>query len=137
MTTSRTIAGLAGPMLIALTISELLNPRLFDHNIAPVTYLSGSVWFLAGLAILRVHNRWSRAWPVAVTLVGWFAVVLGALRMFAPELAAQGASTGPTATITQAVLLAVGALLTYRAHGGEIGRPERVQMGELPEGWAP
>jgi hypothetical protein len=137
MRTSRTIAGLAGPMLIALTISELLNPRIFDANIAPVTYLSGSLWFLAGLAILRVHNRWSRAWPVVVTLVGWFAVVLGALRMFAPELAAQGASTGPTATVTQAVLLAVGAFLTYRAHGREADRSELARVGELSESWAP
>lgn len=136
MKTSRTIAGLAGPMLIAMTISELLNPRLFDANIAPVTYLAGSLWFLGGLAILRVHNRWSRAWPVAVTLVGWFAVILGALRMFAPELAAQGASTGPTAAVTQAVLLAVGAFLTYRARGREVDEPERAKMGELSKGWA-
>lgn len=136
MKTSRTIAGLAGPMLIALTISELLNPRLFDANIAPVTYLSGSIWFLGGLAILRVHNRWSRGWPVAVTIVGWFAVILGAVRMFAPELAAQGASTGPTAAITQAVLLAVGGFLTYQAHGREVVGSRRAQVGELPEGWA-
>ena len=136
MKTSRTIAGLAGPMLIALTISELLNPQIFDANIAPVTYLSGSLWFLGGLAILRSHNRWSRGWPVVVTIVGWFAVVLGAVRMFAPELAAQGASTGPTATVTQAVLLAVGAFLTYRAHDREVDGPERAWVGEYSEGWA-
>lgn len=132
MTASRTIAGLAGPMLIALGLSELLNPRLFDTNIAPVTYLSGSLWLLAGLAILRAHNRWTRGWPVAVTIVGWFAVVLGATRMFLPELAAQGAAAGPTAAVTQAVLLAIGALLTFQAY-----RPVDVtasaEIGELSE----
>ena len=38
--TSRTIAGLYGPMLVVMTVTEMLNPRTWDNTIAPVTDLS-------------------------------------------------------------------------------------------------
>lgn len=59
MTNSKRIAGLLGPTLIAVTISEseFINPHLYEHQIAPVVYLSGTLLFVAGLSIVRVHNR--------------------------------------------------------------------------------
>ncbi len=138
MKTSQTIAGLAGPMLIALTVSEMLNPRTWDDNIAPVTYLSGSLWFLGGVAIVRAHNRWIRGWPLAVTLVGWFALVLGALRMFAPQAAQQGAANDVTVIATQVILLVFGGFLTYKAYGPDRPRATHaVAPGRFSEGWAP
>jgi hypothetical protein len=61
MADSRRIAGLLGPTLIALILSEneFINPHLYDHQIPPVVYLSGTLLFVAGLATVRVHNRWS------------------------------------------------------------------------------
>src|ERR1039458_1260312 len=52
---------------------------------SPVTYLVGILLFVAGLAIVRAHNRWIRGWPVLVTLVGWAAIFGGLFRMLAPE----------------------------------------------------
>jgi hypothetical protein len=46
---SRQIARIVGPTLIALGISEALNP-------APVVYLNGTLLFVAGLAIVQAHN---------------------------------------------------------------------------------
>jgi hypothetical protein len=79
MTSSKRIAGLLGPTLIAMTISEseFISPHLYEHQIAPVVYLSGTLLFLAGLSIVRVHNRWTGGWPVLVTLMGWLAILGG------------------------------------------------------------
>ena len=57
---SRRIAGLLGPTIIVMIVSEfpLVQPRLYDAQIPPVVYLSGVLMFVAGLAIVRAHNRW-------------------------------------------------------------------------------
>ena len=41
MADSRQIAGLVGPSLIALTIPEAINDRVFITQTAPVVYLNG------------------------------------------------------------------------------------------------
>jgi 1,4-dihydroxy-2-naphthoate octaprenyltransferase len=80
-------------------------------------YLSGALLFVAGLSIVRAHNRWPRSWPVLVTLTGWFALLLGLLRMFAPALYQQGAQGhGTTLLGFEAALLGLGLFLTYRAY---------------------
>jgi len=119
MTDSRRIAGLVGPTITALILSEneFMNPHLYDLQIPPVVYLSGTLIFIAGLSIVRVHNRWSAGWPVLVTLTGWFCICLGLFRMFVPEVYEQGAKGNPTAVLAgEALLLGVGVLLTYKAY---------------------
>jgi len=115
MTSSKQIAGLIGPTLIAVTISEALNFHIWATNIAPVTHLNGTLLFVAGLSIVRAHNRWTRGWPVMVTLVGWVVILGGLYRMFAPE-----APQAPQSTPTYAGLLvscAIGIFLTLKAYG--------------------
>jgi hypothetical protein len=57
---SRRIAGLIGPTMIVMIVSEfpLVQPHLYDAQIPPVVYLSGVLMFVAGLAIVRAHNPW-------------------------------------------------------------------------------
>ncbi len=38
-----------------------------------------------GLLIVVSHNIWVSAWPVLITLFGWFLVLQGILRVFWPE----------------------------------------------------
>jgi len=114
MTDSKRIAGLIGPTVIALTLSEAMNFHIWSTNIAPVTYLNGTILFVVGLAIVRAHNRWIRGWPVLVTLTGWFAILGGLFRMFAPD-----APQAPQNAISYAgliVLLTVGIVLTFQAY---------------------
>jgi hypothetical protein len=85
MSTSRAIAQLVGPTLVIITVSETINLRIWAVNLAPVTYLNGLAFFVAGLAVVRAHNRWARTWPVLVTISGWGLLALGLFRMFAPE----------------------------------------------------
>jgi hypothetical protein len=116
---SKTIAGLAGPTLVVLTLSEAMNFHIWSVNIAPVTYLNGFILFVAGLAIVRVHNRWTVGWPVMVTLLGWGVLLGGLYRMFAPE-AQQAGDTAPTYVVL-AIGLVVGIVLTFNAYAR--GRP--------------
>jgi hypothetical protein len=121
MENSRHIAGLLGPSIIAMTLSEALNAHIWVANIAPVIYFNGSVLFIAGLSIVHAHNRWIRSWPVIVTLVGWFVMLLGLFRMFAPELYLQGVqNASDMMTISSAIMLCpIGIYLTFKAYGRE------------------
>ena len=94
MANSKQIAGLVGPTLVAMLVSEfpLVQPHLYDSQIPPVVYLSGVLMFVAGLAVVRVHNLWVRDWTVLVTLTGWFFLVLGLVRMFAASQYPQAAA---------------------------------------------
>jgi hypothetical protein len=107
---------LIGPTLIVLGISEALNFRIWASNIAPLIYLNGLLLFVAGLSIVRVHNQWTRGWPVMVTLVGWIAILGGLFRMFAPE-AQQAGQNAPTTVISASLVGAIGLVLTLKAYG--------------------
>jgi uncharacterized membrane protein HdeD (DUF308 family) len=92
---------------------------LYDSQIPPVVYLSGTLMFVGGLAIVRAHNRWVRDWTVLVTLSGWFLLVLGLFRMFAAG-AYRSASADTAATtfmVLEGVLGVVGLILTIKAYG--------------------
>ena len=115
MMSSREIAQLVGPMVVAVTLSELFHLPLWATNLPTVTYLSGALLFLAGVAILRIHNLWVRGWPVLVTLVGWASALGGLYRMFAPKAPQAPVEWSSYAGI--AILCTMGCFLTYRAYG--------------------
>ena len=117
---SRRIGGLLGPTVIALTLSESpwVQPHLYDSQIPPVVYLSGALFFVAGLAIVRAHNIWTLRWPVLITVLGWCALLLGLVRMFAagqyPQQAPENAMGFAAFELAGT---AAGVFLTYRAYG--------------------
>ncbi|HXI65280.1 MAG TPA: hypothetical protein VNH14_12325 [Gemmatimonadales bacterium] len=94
MTNSKRIAGLLGPTIVAMIVSEfpLVQPHLYDAQIPPVVYLSGVLMFVGGLAIVRAHNHWMPDWTVLVTLSGWFFLALGLFRMFAASMYQRGSA---------------------------------------------
>jgi len=114
MTNSKQIAGLIGPTIMALSVSEAMNFHIWASNIAPVTYLNGTLLFVGGLSIVRAHNRWIVGWPVMVTLVGWVAIFGGLFRMFAPEAQQAGQNSFTYAALV--ALFALGAFLTFKAY---------------------
>jgi cytochrome bd-type quinol oxidase subunit 2 len=129
MTTSKMIAALMGPTLAAISAAMLLNlgslPALTEElSREPMLILvSGVLLFVAGLAIVRVHNRWAAGWPVLVTVLGWLAVAGGVVRMLFPiQLASIVTLVGRNASAVSAalvVLLAVGAFLSYKGYSRE------------------
>lgn len=119
MVDSKRIAGIVGPVLVAIILTEnpFVNPHLYDDQIPPVVYLSGVLLFVAGLFTVRAHNRWSGGWPVLISLLGWLAAALGLVRMAVPHtyISNYTAQSG-LVLATEAVLLAAGIFLTFKAY---------------------
>jgi hypothetical protein len=114
MGNSRQIARIVGPALVALAITEAINIDIFAGNAAPVVYLSGTLLFVAGLAIVQAHNRWTKDWSILVTLTGWILFLGGLYRMFAPEAPQVSKSVAADAMFT--ALIAIGGFLTYKGY---------------------
>jgi uncharacterized membrane protein HdeD (DUF308 family) len=117
---SKEIAGLVGPTIVAIVLSEfpLVQPHLYDAQIPPVVYLSGVLMFVGGLAVVRAHNHWARNWTVLVTLSGWFLLALGLFRMFAADLNRRGYANTSSSVfmVVEAVLLILGLIMTFKAY---------------------
>ena len=109
---SRQLAGLVGPVMVALGATEALNIDMFAGQIPPVVYLDGTILFVVGIALVRAHNRWSWSWPTLITITGWILLGGGLYRMIAPE--APQASANALAYGMFAVMIVVGLLLTYK-----------------------
>lgn len=114
MADPRHIAGLAGPTLMAVTLSEALNLDIWSGVSPTLVYLNGVLLFVAGLAIVRTHNVWSRHWTVMVTLLGWAALLAGLARMFAPHAPQLGETPSTYGVI--GLLFLVGGVLTFQAY---------------------
>lgn len=120
MSNSKQIAGIVGPTIVAMVVSEfpLVQPHLYDAQIPPVVYLSGTLMFVGGLAIVRAHNRWARDWTVLVTLSGWFFLALGLFRMFAAGAYQRNSANTSARTfmILEGLLAVVGLIMTFKAY---------------------
>ena len=119
MEDSKRIAGIVGPVLVAIILTEnpFVNPHLYDDQIPPVVYLSGVLLFIAGLSVIRAHNRWTVGWPVLISLLGWLAAALGLVRMALPHAYLSTETTqGGAILVAEAALLAAGVFLTYKAY---------------------
>ncbi len=126
--TSKTIAGLLGPTLVATALMILLNLGAMSGVIdelskSPMLFiLAGYAAFVPGLAIVYFHNRWTGGWPILITLVGWLSVIVGLIRMVFPlQLAGVMAKAGPSLHVVLPVVgfvfLLIGGALTFKGYG--------------------
>ena len=92
MQTSKFIARLIGPFLVAIGAGLLVNGDVMQAMAAEflkspaLIFLSGLLTLTAGLAIVNTHNVWAADWRVIVTIFGWLGVLGGALRIVFPQL---------------------------------------------------
>jgi hypothetical protein len=115
-----------GPTLIALAAALLINLGSMSALVESVSrdpalvLISGVLSFVAGLAVVRVHNHWAGGWVVLVTILGWLLVIGGLVRMLFPIwLAGMAASLVLSAgfIVGEAiVLLVVGGFLSWKAY---------------------
>ena len=117
---SKQIAALLGPTVVAMLVAEfpLVQPHLYDAQIPPVVYLTGVLMFVAGLAIVRVHNVWARNWTVLVTLCAWSFLLLGLVRMFVADQYRQltASTSSGVFILLEACLLVVALVITFKAY---------------------
>jgi uncharacterized membrane protein len=123
MPTSIFLAKLIGPIFLAVGAGLIANAavyrKLAEEALASyaLIYVSGILTMTAGMALVLSHNVWVADWRVLITLLGWLAIVGGALRIVMP----QGTQTVGRSvlkhpqglTIGAVVWLAIGALLCF------------------------
>ena len=86
---SRYIAGLIGPVMLAIGASLLFNRGLLDEIAVEVardkagTFLSGLLLLCAGLGIVQLHQT-MQGWPAVVTVIGWLTVISALARIIFP-----------------------------------------------------
>jgi len=129
MATSKSIAALLGPTLIASGASIFLNldawPGMVDQvfHDPGLVFVSGYLLFVAGLAIVYFHNQWKGGWPVVVTVLGWLAVVGGLVRILFPtrlaEIATRAVQTAGVMPMAALLTLVIGAFLSFKAYRRE------------------
>jgi uncharacterized membrane protein len=85
------IARLIGPLFATIGVGMLTNTETYRRiaqeylSNPAIIYFSGILILLIGLAILNVHNGWTRDWRSAVTFIGWLMTVVGVWRIIAPQ----------------------------------------------------
>jgi len=123
MQTSIFLARLIGPVMALVGISLLMNEMAFRKmameflRSPALIFFSGMILMSAGLAVVLSHNVWVLNWPLIITLLGWIAVVSGALRVFAPDRALKigkkAIASKEIITVAAAFWLVIGAVLCY------------------------
>jgi hypothetical protein len=123
MATSIFLAELIGPVCLVIGLSLFINGAglralLFEFIDSPaLIFLSGIITMTAGLAVVLTHNVWAADWRVLITIIGWLAVVGGAIRIAIPqqtiELGRTMLTNEYTVPIVMGIYLVIGAVLTY------------------------
>ena len=115
---SKSIAGIVGPTLIVMVFSEMKfwNPTLYDSQIAPLIYLNGVLLFVAGLAIVRSHNIWTKSWQTLITIIGYVLIMIGLLRMLFPQTQEEQFENNYSIMIFEIALILIGIFLTIKAY---------------------
>ena len=123
METSIVIAKIVGPLFLIVGAGIFINVEHYrrlvaDFAASPLSiYTSGTIAIVLGLLVITFHNVWQWHWPVIITLLGWAALLKGAVRVIAPRFvisrAQQYARNTNTVLITALVTLVLGGVLTY------------------------
>jgi uncharacterized membrane protein len=91
MDTSIFLARLIGPLYVVAGLGLLLNQTHYRDMLrnlpadSMVSYLSGFLALIFGLAVLQFHNLWVADWRVVLTLLGWLGLAKGILLLVFPK----------------------------------------------------
>lgn len=108
------LSGIMGPVLIALSVSEYLNFKIWQSVNPVVVYLNGLVLFILGLVAVQRHNIWNSDWTLIITIISWLCLMLGLFRMFFPKFKQLGRNWISNAILI--VLFILGCFLTQKAY---------------------
>ncbi|WP_421724363.1 hypothetical protein [Bauldia sp.] len=114
MDTSRNIAAIMGPTIMAATALETLNFHIWEGIHPTTVFNNGILWFTGGLAVVWFHNLWVRDWRVIVTLLGWLSLIAGLFRMAFPDGPQAAPGIGAYAVI--GLLFLAAAVISWMAY---------------------
>ncbi len=95
METSVILAKILGLLCTILGVGILVNRRTFAQaadaffNNTGLTLLGGLVTLIIGLVIVALHNIWQGNWGLIITILGWLAMIKGAVLFIRPQLLAK------------------------------------------------
>ncbi|MDP1834349.1 MAG: hypothetical protein Q8K75_00320 [Chlamydiales bacterium] len=129
MDTSIFLARLLGLYLVLMIIGVLIN-RIFYQQVIDNIIVSpaliafqGAMALLGGLAIVLYHNRWAPDWTVLVTILGYWMILQGLVRLWFPlqftDLIRQ-LRTGNAIYIILGIMGVIGLFLLYEGFAQDI-----------------
>ena len=85
------LAILAGSAIFVVGLSLFINPYVSTVmsdlvNNQGLLWVTGLITFVMGTVMLALYNTWSKSWRVLVTIIGWLAVIKGAVLMLFPQV---------------------------------------------------
>ena len=128
METSKVLARIIGPLLIAPALGIFLNvagyQRLLEEfsKSPALLYLSGLMALLVGLIILEFHHKWEARWPVIITILGWICVIKGVALIlfpgFVPHVWYPAMGNSSHFIVSLGISFIVGVFLTVKGYWG-------------------
>jgi len=91
MSISLFLAQVLGCYFFLISLAMLVHHQRFKKTMheflgsSSLISLSGSFSLIFGLLIVASHNIWIAMWPVLITIIGWFLIIQGLMRVFFPE----------------------------------------------------
>ena len=92
MNTTEFVAQALSLMYLSLGVGMFINPKYYwkkfktMFNDAGLTFSLAIITLFAGLAIVKLHGEWTSDFEVAITIVGWGALIKGMLLLMFPNL---------------------------------------------------
>jgi len=126
MDNSMALARFIGPYIIVIGVGLLLNLKYYQSVMEgffkspALVYVTGLITFVAGLAVVLLHNVWVMDWRLIITLLGWNALIKGIILVVFPSISAKMTErlvrSRKLITISWAIMLAIGIFLTSKGY---------------------
>ncbi|MBP6911047.1 hypothetical protein KBC03_05695 [Patescibacteria group bacterium] len=81
-------------MFLVCTLSLIIRPKWYKKVVSDmvehpaIMFITALINLVGGAAIVLHHNIRTWDWTVAITLIGWLAIVKGAIRILFPQFVA-------------------------------------------------
>lgn len=121
--TTAALAQIIGPVVIAAAIGFIAHPKFYKKIMKDfeanqgLIYFTGILVMVIGLLIVNNHNIWSSPGAIIVSIMGWGALVKGAIFLIVPnllfEISRKVMKCETTMKVAMVVMLIAGGYLSY------------------------
>jgi len=125
------LSKLIGLSLVFTCLSVLINNTIYQRiakdvlNMPLMLIVLGELDIILGLLIILFHNVWVWNWQVLITLLGWFIIIRGVIRVLFPQQVLAFATKlinsdhfFKVLNLIAGLFLLIGLFLTYKGFAG-------------------